>query len=420
MMPSQKVRGNYGIILALTFVVVFSVMIQSMNMVNRMEYSEYRIPLWKGEWRDTGERFRVYMTFQGKLSREEFPVPYFGPSLPVGGEKHPIYTDVYIIEELSGYGPLPEKVYIWHGGKTGMFLAYSGGDWKVGGRLVSEWLQALAEGWTVEVEGRAFDVIQDGSRITLFEVENLLSTQKSEIVYMYEDVHASSHTGGVRGVSFIPLPTPTWFKVGRLYKDGRYMQDNDVYRGVWLESGETIKYYFKSFSDPISFQLIYSNCSSFDDWDEELTLIDEPSTTTRLSDLTAEWDGFYIFGFRGGDPAPIVMFSAYRETDGEVLMPAWLLGGKTGGGSGHRYDVNMTDLLQFPHLIEAFEEDAKSSAVHADHATYCPAEEAYRIIEFFGEEYVASDSDYWYKLTSEDGSFYAFSMTFSWVPPIID
>lgn len=415
----RKALGNYGIILVITFVVGFSVMVQSIKMVNRMEYSEHRTPLWKGEWRDTPERYRVYMTFQGKLSKEEFPVPWFGPAPPAGEEQRPIYTDVYIIEELSGYGVLPEKVYIWHGGKTDMFLANSGGNWMVGGRPVSEWLQALVEGWTVEVEGHAFDVMQDGSRITLFEVEKLLSTQKSEIVYMYEEVHASAQAGGIVSVSSIPLATPTHFKVGRIHRDDLW-QDNDVYRGIWLERGETIKFYFESLFDPISFQLIYSNCSSFDDWEKELILIDEPSTTTRLSDLTAEWDGFYIFGFKDGDPAPIVMFSAYREIDGEVLMPAWLLGGKTGGGSGQRYEVNMTDLQQFPYLIEAFEEDAKSWAVHADHATYCPAEEAYRIIEFFGEKYVASDSDYWYKLTSEDGSFYAFSMTFSWVPPIID
>jgi hypothetical protein len=320
----------------------------------------------------------------------------------------------------TGHRAIPTRVYLWDAeGGTGLIPTRFTSGSILGDITFSKWLQALVEGWTVEVEGRAFDVIQDGVRITLFEVEKLVSTRKSEIVYMYEEVHASAQAGGIGGVSFIPLPTPTWFKVGRIYKGDRYQQENDVYRGVWLESGETIKYYFKSLSDPISFQLIYSNCSSFEDWERELILIDEPSTTTSLSDLTAEWDGFYIFGFKGGDPAPIVMFSAYRETEGEVLMPAWLLGGKTGGGSGHRYDVNMSDLQQFPHLIEAFEEDAKSSAVHADHATYCPAEEAYRIIEFFGEEYVASESNYWYKLTSEDGSFYSFGMSFGWAPPII-
>ena len=46
-------------------------------------------------------------------------------------------------------------------------------------------------------------------------------------------------------------------------------------------------------------------------------------------------------------------------------------------------------------------------------------EEAFRIIEFFGEEYDASESNYWYNLTSEDGSFYSFSMMFGWAQPII-
>ncbi len=107
------------------------------------------------------------------------------------------------------------------------------------------------------------------------------------------------------------------------------------------------------------------------------------------------------------------------DIEGEVLMPAWLLGGKIGGGSGPWFDVNMSDLQQFPHLIEAFKEKAKARTVHAGHVTYCPAEEAFRIIEFFGEEYDASESNYWYNLTSEDGSFYSFSMMFGWAQPII-
>jgi hypothetical protein len=71
-------------------------------------------------------------------------------------------------------------------------------------------------------------------------------------------------------------------------------------------------------------------------------------------------------------------------------------------------------------LIEAFEEDARAIAVHADHATYCPAMEAIAIIEFFGEEYATGVGHYWYKLTAEAGSFYTVSIMFSWEPPIID
>ena len=111
----------------------------------------------------------------------------------------------------------------------------------------------------------------------------------------------------------------------------------------------------------------------------------------------------------------------FPETEVLVGIPhAWILGGKTGGGSGLRHEVNMSDLNQFPHLIEAFEEDARAIAVHADHATYCPAKEAMTIIEFFGEEYATGVGHYWYKLTAEDGSFYTVSIMFSWEPPIID
>jgi hypothetical protein len=117
----------------------------------------------------------------------------------------------------------------------------------------------------------------------------------------------------------------------------------------------------------------------------------------------------------------VIDVHGFPETEVLVGVPhAWILGGKTGGGTGFRHDVNMSDLNRFPHLIEAFEEDARTIAVHADHATYCPAMEAIAIIEFFGEEYAAGVGHYWYKLTAEDGNFYTVSIMFSWEPPIID
>ena len=413
----RKARGSSSSIIVFTFLLLFSVILQSMRMVDLMEYSEQGIPLWKGQWEDVPARYQVPFRIEGRLSEVEYPEWGYGPEAFSG------YTHAMTLDTAkTGLGKVPTKVYLWDTeGGTGLIPSRSTNRSEIGDTTLSKWLQALFEEWIVAVEGYAFDVIQDGNRVTVFEVEKLLSTRKSEIVYMYEEVHVSSETGGMVDISVIPLPTPTRFKVGRIYKDDRYQQDNDVYCGVWLESGDTIKYYFESYRQ-IRFQLIYSNCSSFDDWEKELTLIDEPSTTTRLSDLTAEWDGFYIFGFEGGDPASIVELSAYRETEREVLMPAWLLGGKIGGGSGHWFDVNMTDLQQFPHLIETFEENAKARSlgyVHATHNTYCPAEEAFRIIEFFGEEYVASESNYGYSLTSEDGSFYSFSIMFGWAPPII-
>ena len=82
----------------------------------------------------------------------------------------------------------------------------------------------------------------------------------------------------------------------------------------------------------------------------------------------------------------------------------------------------MTELQRFPHLIEAFEEDAEARSrryAHAGHATYCPAREAMEIIGFMGEEYSTSDGDYGFALTMEDGSFYSFIITFSWEQPII-
>jgi hypothetical protein len=410
---SREAKGSSCIILLFTFIVVFSVMLLSMRMVDLMEYSEHGIPLWKGQWEDVPARYRVPFRIEGRLSKVEYPEWGYGP------EAFSRYTHAMTLDTTkTGLGKVPTKVYLWDTeGGTGLIPSSSASGFDLGDATFSKWVQALYEGWIVEVEGYAFDLMQEGSRVTLFGAEKLLPTRKSDIVYMNEKVHASSQFGGVAGVGTSPRPTPTWFQAGRVHT-GDLWQDNDVYRGVWMEAGETIKYYFKSYS-PIRFQLVYSNCSSFFDWESELTLIDESSTTTSLADLTAEWDGFYIFGFEGGDPASIVVFSAYRETEGEVLMPAWLLGGKTDGGSGQRFDVNMSDLQQFPHLIEAFKEDAKSSAVHADHMTYCPAEEAYRIIEFFGEEYVASESNYGYKLTSEDGSFYSFGMSFGWAPPLV-
>ena len=405
--------GRSGVIIVFTFILLFAVMVQSMRMVDQMDYSQHGIPLWKGQWEDVPVRYQVPLRIEGQLSEVEYP------DWGYGSEAFSGYSYAMILDSSeAGLGGIPARVYLWDAeGGTGLIPVSYTSSSDLGDSTFSKWIQATYEGWTVEVEGHAFDIMQDGSRITLFGVEKLISTQKSERVYMYEEVDASAEFGGMGGVSSTPRPTPTWFKAGRVHT-GDLWQDRIVYRGVWMESGETIRYYFKSYN-PVRFQLIYSNCSSFSDWETELMLIDESSTTTRLSDLTAERDGFYIFRFEGEDPASIVVLSAFRETKGEVLRPAWILGGRTGGGSGHWYDVNMSDLQQFPHLIEAFEENAKSSAVHADHMTFCPAEEAYRIIEFFGDEYSASDSNYGYSLISENGSFYSFSLTFGWAPPMV-
>lgn len=102
---------------------------------------------------------------------------------------------------------------------------------------------------------------------------------------------------------------------------------------------------------------------------------------------------------------------------------AWILGGRTGGGSGTRILVNESDLSQFPHLLEAFEANAEAKSigyVHADHMTYCPANEVMRIIEFFGEEYDQGINWYGFKLVLEDGSMYSFGMNFDWIPPLVD
>jgi hypothetical protein len=104
-------------------------------------------------------------------------------------------------------------------------------------------------------------------------------------------------------------------------------------------------------------------------------------------------------------------------------MPAWILGGRTGGGSGIHIPVNESDLSQFPHLLEAFEANAEAKSigyVHADHMTYCPASEARQIITFFGKKYSQDNEWYGFKLVLEDGSMYSFGMNFGWILPLVD
>jgi len=119
----------------------------------------------------------------------------------------------------------------------------------------------------------------------------------------------------------------------------------------------------------------------------------------------------------------VIEIGGFPKTEVTVgIPPAWILGGRTGGGSETRIEANMTELHQFPHLIEAFDEDAEARSrghVHAGHATYCPAKEALEIIGFLGEEYSTSEREYGFKLTMEDGSFYSFIIWFSWEQPII-
>jgi hypothetical protein len=234
---------------------------------------------------------------------------------------------------------------------------------------------------------------------------------------MYGEVHASSIAGGVvaGNARFLPVR----FQVGRTHKDV-FWTDSEYYYGLWMDAGETIRVYFDS-DRPVRFRLMYSNRTSFTRaLRADYILVEEPSIMTYDSYFTAEWEGFYIFRFEGGDPASRVAFNALRKTGEVVSMPAWILGGRTGGGSGIHIPVNETDLMQFPHLLEAFEANAEAKSlgyVHADHMTYCPASEARRIIQFFGERFAQGIDWYGFKLVLEDGRMYSFGLIFGWIPP---
>jgi len=407
-------RFGFGV-LTLAFVLGVFVITQSVKIVNEMDYSGVGIPLWKGPWEDVSERYRVYLKLEGRLSAVKYPDWGYGP------EAFSEYSDAMVFETTNSEdNRVPKEVYFWDGeGKTGLIPSNLGEGSTVGDTTFIKLVQALYEGWVIEVEGYAFDVLPGGKRLTLFDVEKLVSTQKSETLFMYGEVHASSTAGGV--VAGNDRFLPVRFQVGRIHKDV-YWTDSEYYYGLWMDAGETIRIYFDS-DNPLNFQLIYSNCTSFLHWSPDHILVKEPSITRYDSYFTAEWDGFYIFGFEGGDPASKVAFNALRMTGEVVLMPAWILGGKTGGGSGIHIPVNEADLLQFPHLLEAFEANAEAKSigyVHADHMTYCPASEAIRMIEFFGEEYTQGINWYGFKLVLEDGSMYSFGMRFSWIPPLVD
>ena len=276
-------KRRFGIgVLIIAFILGVFVIFESWRIAN-MDYSEYGIPLWKGSWQDVPERYRIYLTLKGILTMEEFPVPWFGPA-PVETPP-PRYADVGVLEVLYPSNEnTPKKVYFWTGGKTNMVLEFEG-PLKLGSVTLSNWTTAFNERRIIEVEGYAFDVIQEGNRYTLFHVEN-----------------------------------------------------------------------------------------------------------QNLS----------------------------RQDVSQVHVPAWVIGGRVGGGSGFRIEVNESDLLQFPHLIKAFKEKEKAQNQRLAHAlsmTYCPAEEAMDIIEFFGRRYSENIDSYSFKIILEDGRLYSFYIVFAWEPP---
>ena len=400
-------RFSIGV-LTLAFILGVFVIAQSVKILNEMGYSEAGIPLWKGPWEDVPERYRVYLKLDGKLSSIEYP------DWGYGSEAFSEYSDAMVFKTMNSEdNQVPKEVYFWdYEGKTGLIpattafgLAYSQGDYNLRDKTFLNFVQALYEGWVIEVEGYAFDVMEGWKRLTLFDVEKLISTEKTEALRMYKHVGVSTNFGGIAGKSSIPLPLPTRFVVGRTHEDDIW-QEYDY--GLWLEEGETIRYIFDS-DKPLRFQITYSNHVSFTDVRPDHILVEEPSIMAANAYLTAEWEGFYIFRFEGGDPASYVEFNALRKIGENVSMPAWIMGGKGGGGSAIRIPVNESDLSQFPHLLEAFEARARM--------TYCPASEAVRILKFFGDEYSKGIDWYGFKLVLEDGTMYHFGLTFGWIPP---
>lgn len=281
-------------IIVLTFIVLSIVLVQNEVTVRDREYSAAGLPLWRGEWRDVPLEYRVFLKIRGNLSKEEYPVPYFGPSLPAGEEQHPIYTDVYILER-SGVGHLPEKVYLWGDPKIVFVLAYSGGNWVLGDRLISEWAQALQEEKTVEVEGYAFDMLVDGRRSTFFEVKKVVDFKFSPQVSMFNEILASGNAGGMVSGSSIPVLLPVDFQVGRIFRGSVWTDKYYIYIR-WMNSGECIAFSINA-SKPIKFEMYYSNCTYPDDWSREEIITSRTSLQMFNWEFTAYRDGFYVYTF---------------------------------------------------------------------------------------------------------------------------
>jgi hypothetical protein len=139
-----------------------------------------------------------------------------------------------------------------------------------------------------------------------------------------------------------------------------------------------------------------------------------PNSTVVLMDFHFRCDekGEFVIDVHGF-PETVVLVG---------IPPAWLMVNRVGGGSGTFREVRESALLQFPHLIESFEDDSEARSrhlAHADHMTYCPRLEAEQIIHFFGDEYPNEDRGHFYKIKLEDESMYTISIMFSWEPPIV-
>jgi len=81
-----------------------------------------------------------------------------------------------------------------------------------------------------------------------------------------------------------------------------------------------------------------------------------------------------------------------------------------------------SDLARFPHLLEAFREDEEARERHRAHAqqmTWCPREEALRLIGFLGGERPRVGRTYGYVIQIEDGTMYSFGIVFVWERPSI-
>jgi hypothetical protein len=103
-------------------------------------------------------------------------------------------------------------------------------------------------------------------------------------------------------------------------------------------------------------------------------------------------------------------------------VPAWIQGGRSGGGSDFFIEVKESDLSRFPHLLEAFMEDAEARSqhrAHASHMTWCPRNEALQIIQFLGGEYPQVGNSYGDSIQLENGTKYSFGIVFRWEPPLI-
>jgi len=123
------------------------------------------IPLWRGSWCSIPESYIRDVNVTGKLSVEEYPVPFFSLAVPVNLKETNVKREVVVLDSGIRFILMSNERAFITGDNSYGYLAY--------GTRISNVTLAAVRGYNASIEGYAFYIESNSTRYNVMIVEKV-------------------------------------------------------------------------------------------------------------------------------------------------------------------------------------------------------------------------------------------------------